>query len=43
MTTPRMLTTRTDLPSETREKMTALLNQQLADIFDLYSQTKREA
>jgi starvation-inducible DNA-binding protein len=36
-----MLTTRTDLPSETREKMTALLNQQLADIFDLYSQTKQ--
>lgn len=41
MTAPRMLTTRTDVPPITREKMTALLNQQLADTFDLYSQTKQ--
>jgi starvation-inducible DNA-binding protein len=36
-----MFTTRIDLPSEAREKMIVLLNQQLADIFDLYSQTKQ--
>lgn len=34
-------TTRVDLPSGTREKMIPLLNQQLADTFDLYSQTKQ--
>ena len=33
--------TRIDLPSGTREKMIVLLNQQLADTFDLYSQTKQ--
>ena len=41
MATPNMFTTRIDLPSETRNKMIALLNQQLADISDLYSQTKQ--
>jgi starvation-inducible DNA-binding protein len=30
-----------DLNSETREQMVTLLNQQLADTFDLYSQTKQ--
>lgn len=30
-----------DLDSETREQVIALLNQQLADTFDLYSQTKQ--
>lgn len=30
-----------DLPLETREEMVALCNQQLANIFDLYSQTKQ--
>ncbi|MBS1788433.1 MAG: DNA starvation/stationary phase protection protein Dps [Acidobacteria bacterium] len=33
--------TRIDLDSETREQLIALLNQQLADTFDLYSQTKQ--
>ncbi len=32
--------TRNDLPAETRTKLVALLNQQLADSIDLYSQTK---
>ncbi len=30
-----------DLDSETRQQLVALLNQQLADSFDLYSQTKQ--
>lgn len=33
--------TRIDLDSETREQLVALLNQQLSDAFDLYSQTKQ--
>ncbi|MDX2043714.1 MAG: DNA starvation/stationary phase protection protein Dps [Acidobacteriota bacterium] len=33
--------TRIDLDSETREQLVALLNQQLSDTFDLYSQTKQ--
>jgi starvation-inducible DNA-binding protein len=33
--------TQNDLSAQTREKATALLNQQLADIFDLFSQTKQ--
>jgi starvation-inducible DNA-binding protein len=33
--------TRIDIPENTREQITALLNQQLADMFDLYSQTKQ--
>jgi starvation-inducible DNA-binding protein len=36
-----MFSTRNDLPRETREEIVALLNQQLADTFDLYSQTKQ--
>lgn len=41
MATPKTFTTRIDLAPETRAKMIALLNQQLADTFDLYSQTKQ--
>jgi starvation-inducible DNA-binding protein len=33
--------TRIDLPAEVREQMITLLNQHLADTFDLYSQTKQ--
>jgi starvation-inducible DNA-binding protein len=33
--------TRLDLSTESREQMIAALNQQLADTFDLYSQTKQ--
>jgi len=36
-----IFSTRNDLPREVREQMIALLNQQLADTFDLYSQTKQ--
>jgi starvation-inducible DNA-binding protein len=36
-----MFFTRNDLSPEVREQMVALLNQQLADIFDLYSQAKQ--
>jgi starvation-inducible DNA-binding protein len=36
-----MLSTRIDLPGETREKIIRVLNQHLADTFDLYSQTKQ--
>jgi starvation-inducible DNA-binding protein len=35
-----MFPTRNDLPEETRSKVCELLNQLLADTFDLYSQTK---
>lgn len=41
MATQKTFGTRIDLPLEMREKMIALINQQLADIFDLYSQTKQ--
>lgn len=41
MAAPKMFTTKSDLSLETREKMVALLNAQLADILDLYSQTKQ--
>ncbi|MCL4249808.1 MAG: DNA starvation/stationary phase protection protein Dps [Anaerolineae bacterium] len=34
-------TTRNDLPQRVRTTIVALLNQQLADVFDLYSQTKQ--
>ena len=37
----RVFKTGIDLAAGTREKMIALLNQQLADTFDLYSQTKQ--
>jgi len=35
-----MFTSKIDIPVETREKIISMLNQQLADMFDLYSQTK---
>jgi starvation-inducible DNA-binding protein len=37
----RMFPTRNDLPERTRAEMIALCNQNLADISDLYSQTKQ--
>src|SRR5512143_168390 len=37
----RMLNTRNDLPQESRQEMIQLLNEQLADLFDLFSQTKQ--
>lgn len=37
----RAFRTRIDLSPEVRDQMTLLLNQQLADTFDLYSQTKQ--
>jgi starvation-inducible DNA-binding protein len=37
----KTFTTRMELPPELRGEMIALLNQQLADTFDLYSQTKQ--
>jgi starvation-inducible DNA-binding protein len=36
----KMHTTRNDIPAEQRKKLVTLLNQQLADTLDLYSQTK---
>jgi len=36
-----MIRTSHDLPQDTREAMAALLNRQLADTFDLYSQVKQ--
>ena len=39
--TKSMFSTRNDLSREVRGKMISLLNQQLADTFDLYSQTKQ--
>jgi starvation-inducible DNA-binding protein len=39
--TKSMFSTRNDLSREAREEMVALLNQQLADTFDLFSQTKQ--
>jgi starvation-inducible DNA-binding protein len=36
-----MFSTRNDLEQSVRRKMVSVLNQQLADIFDLYSQTKQ--
>jgi starvation-inducible DNA-binding protein len=41
MSKPNMHQTSIDLNSETREQVVALLNRQLADTFDLYSQTKQ--
>lgn len=37
----KMFKTSVDIPQEKREKVIAILNQQLADTFDLYSQTKQ--
>lgn len=39
--TKSMFSTRNDLAQEVRGQMVSLLNQQLADAFDLYSQTKQ--
>ena len=36
-----LLATRNDLPAEARSAMVALLNQQLADLTDLFTQTKQ--
>jgi starvation-inducible DNA-binding protein len=41
MTKRKTFSTRNDLALDVREKSIALLNQQLADTFDLYSQTKQ--
>jgi starvation-inducible DNA-binding protein len=41
MNKPKMHKTSIDLDVETRQQIVALLNQQLADTFDLYSQTKQ--
>lgn len=41
MTQAKSYKTHNDLPAEVREQMNALLNQHLADTFDLYSQTKQ--
>lgn len=38
---PKMFATRNDLMREVRAEMISLLNQQLADTFDLYSQIKQ--
>lgn len=38
---PRLVDTSHDLPVETRQQMINLLNAQLADTFDLFSQTKQ--
>ncbi len=37
----RMFSTRNDMPVKQRENINKLLNEQLADLFDLYSQTKQ--
>lgn len=39
--TRRKVSTHNDLPEETRQRMIELLNRQLADVFDLFSQTKQ--
>jgi hypothetical protein len=36
-----LLTTRIDISTTSREELDAILNQQLADLFNLYSQTKQ--
>jgi len=40
-TKTKTLDTHNDLPSDTREQMIAMLNQELADMSDLHSQTKQ--
>ena len=37
----QMVNTRIDLPEDSRQEMVRLLNQQLADLFDLFSQDKQ--
>jgi starvation-inducible DNA-binding protein len=41
MSKPKLHKTSIDLDAETRQQIIELLNQQLADTFDLYSQTKQ--
>ena len=41
MATTQVIETRIDIPVKTREQVITMLNQQLADTFDLYSQTKQ--
>ena len=41
MKVKQMVTTHNDLPEQTRTEMVGLLNQELADVFDLFSQTKQ--
>ncbi len=41
MAVTQEIQTRIDIPAETREQVIAMLNQQLADMADLYSQTKQ--
>ena len=41
MATARTFKTRIELPADRRERQIALLNQQLADTFDLYGQSKQ--
>ncbi len=41
MNDSQLFSTRNDLNSKSRQKLVALLNQQLADTFDLFSQTKQ--
>lgn len=41
MNKSQLFTTRNNLDAESREKIVTLLNQHLADTFDLYSQTKQ--
>ncbi|MGE5073802.1 MAG: DNA starvation/stationary phase protection protein Dps [Anaerolineae bacterium] len=41
MAASSQIETRIDIPSQHREQVNSLLNQQLADMFDLYSQTKQ--
>jgi starvation-inducible DNA-binding protein len=41
MVTKKTFSTQIDIATETRKEMISLLNQQLADTFDLFSQTKQ--
>ena len=41
MAATQEIQTRIDIPEKTREQVNTMLNQQLADMFDLYSQTKQ--
>ena len=41
MANTQAIETRIDIPAPAREQINATLNQQLADMFDLYSQTKQ--
>lgn len=41
MNKSKLFSTRNNLDAESREKIVSLLNQRLADTFDLYSQTKQ--